>query len=48
MTKFYVNRLTNELEAVPNSTKYSDLQMLQRGFEEVSLMYFTEYMDTHF
>jgi len=48
MTRFYVNELTNELEAVPNSTEYSHLKMIQRGFEEVSLMYFTQYMDDHF
>jgi hypothetical protein len=47
-TKFYVNSLTKEMETVPNSTDYSNLQMLQRGFEEVSLKYFSEYMEINY
>ena len=46
--KYYLNRLTNEAETLPNPTDFAVMRMLQRGFVEVSVDEWQKYVDSHF
>ena len=45
---FFINRLTNEAEMVPNLTPFAFLRMMQRGFIQVSEDVWQNYVDSHF
>ena len=45
---YFINRLTNEAETLPNPTEYSIMMMKQRGFIEVSEEEWQKYVDSHF